>query len=629
MTWTHHRRLRGLGAGLAVASLVAGAFLTAPAYAAPLKPAKPAAPDFGPNVMIFSPSTPLAQIKSSLDALADQQRDAEMSSARKAVFFLPGTYGDATNPLNFEVGYYTEVEGLGASPTDVTINGSIDVYNRCLDNNQTSNCLALVNFWRTLGNLSIQVNKQGADGCRNSGNFWAVSQAVSMRRVQVTGANLTLMDYCSAGPQWASGGFIADSKLPYVVSGSQQQWLTRNSVVDGWSNGVWNQVFSGVTGAPDDAGYPNPPYTTLASTPLSREKPYLYVDDAGKYFVRVPAAKRDTSGVSWANGMTPGRSLPLSSFYIAKPTDSAKTINVALARGLNLLLTPGIYNLDRTIDVKRADTVVLGIGQATLTPTRGQVALQTADVPGVIIAGVTFDAGTKLSPALLRVGKAHPGRPWHHGRSSASNPTTLSDVYFRVGGPHVGRAVTSLEVNSDNVLIDHTWIWRADHGIEGFTGGDDERWATNIGLNGLVVNGDDVTATGLFSEHFQKYSVLWNGERGRTIFFQNELPYDPPTQADWTQPNGTLGYPAYKVATWVKKHSLAGGGVYVFNQNNPSIVTTSGYEVPDTKGVRLHHVITVNLSGPGTILHVVNDTGPTADSSNSGTMQVVVDYPQP
>ncbi len=628
MTPTPHRRLRTLGAGIAVASLIAGTFLTATAYAAPGKP-KPAAPDFGPNVMIVTPSTPLAQIKASLDALADQQRDAEMSSARKAVFFMPGTYGDATNPLNFEVGYYTEVEGLGANPTDVTINGSIDVYNRCLDNNQTSNCLALVNFWRTLGNLSIQVTKQGADGCRNSGNFWAVSQAVSMRRVQVSGANLTLMDYCSAGPQWASGGFIADSKLPFVVSGSQQQWLTRNSVVDGWSNGVWNQVFSGVTGAPDDAGYPNPPYTTLASTPLSREKPYLYVDDAGNYFVRVPAAKRDTSGVSWANGMTPGRSLPLSSFFIAKPSDSAKTINVALARGLNLLLTPGIYNLDRTIDVKRPDTVVLGIGQATLTPTRGQVALQTADVPGVIVAGVTFDAGTKLSPALLRVGKAHPGRPWHHTRSSASNPTTLSDVYFRVGGPHVGRAVTSLEVNSDNVLIDHTWIWRADHGIEGFTGGDDERWATNIGLNGLVVNGDDVTATGLFSEHFQKYSVLWNGERGRTVFFQNELPYDPPTQADWTQPDGTLGYPAYKVAPWVKKHSLAGGGVYVFNQNNPSIVTTSGYEVPDRKGVTLHHVITVNLSGPGTILHVVNDTGPTADSSNSGSMQVVVDYPQP
>ena len=281
MTWTHHRRLRGLSAGLAVASLVAGAFLAAPAHATPLKPAKPMTPDFGPNVMIFSPSTPLAQIKASLDALADQQRDAEMSSARKAVFFLPGTYGDATSPLNFEVGYYTEVEGLGANPTDVTINGSIDVYNRCLADNQTSNCLALVNFWRTLGNLSIQVNKQGADGCRNSGNFWAVSQAVSMRRVQVSGANLTLMDYCSAGPQYASGGFIADSKLPYVVSGSQQQWLTRNSVVDGWSNGVWNQACSGVPGAPDDAGYPNPPYTTLASTPLSREKPYLYVDGSG------------------------------------------------------------------------------------------------------------------------------------------------------------------------------------------------------------------------------------------------------------------------------------------------------------------------------------------------------------
>ena len=90
------------------------------------------------------------------------------------------------------------------------------------------------------------------------------------------------------------------------------------------------------------------------------------------------------------------------------------------------------------------------------------------------------------------------------------NPTTLSDVYFRVGGPHIGKADTALEVNSDNVLIDHTWVWRADHGVEGFT--DTERWNTNTGRYGAVINGDDVTATGLFVEHFQQYNTVWNGD---------------------------------------------------------------------------------------------------------------------
>ena len=105
-----------------------------------------------------------------------------------------------------------------------------------------------------------------------------------MRRVNVTGGNLTLMDYCTAGPQFASGGFIADSKTGFVINGSQQQYIVRNSSVGGWSNGVWNQVFSGVEGAPPEC-FPQTsacgPYTTLAKTPASREKPYLYMDAAG------------------------------------------------------------------------------------------------------------------------------------------------------------------------------------------------------------------------------------------------------------------------------------------------------------------------------------------------------------
>jgi hypothetical protein len=617
---TGHRARRIVAASTAALALVAGALMAAPAYAAPPQQIDPTNPDFGPNVTVFGPSTPLDKIQSTLDDLADQQRDAEMSTARHAVYFLPGQYGTAANPLQFEVGYYTEVAGLGLSPSDVNIRGAAEVYNRCLENNGTSNCLALVNFWRTLANLSVQIDKTGQNGCRQSANFWAVSQAVSLRRVQFSGANVSLMDYCTAGPQFASGGFIADSHLPFTVNGSQQQWLTRNSEVDGWSNGVWNQVFSGVVGAPSEANFPTEPYTTVEKTPVSREKPFLYVGADGKYAVRVPAAETETRGTSWADDATAGRSIPITDFYIAKPGDSVQVINNNLARGKNLLLTPGVYDIAGSIEIKRPDTVVLGMGHATLTAVGGSVPLVVKDVAGAIVAGVTIDAGTTLSPALMRIGKAN----GHSNKAEPNNPVTLNDVYFRVGGPHVGKTTTALEVNSDNVLIDHIWVWRADHGIEGFSG-DTERWNTNTGTTGVIVNGDNVTATGLFVEHFQTYNTLWNGENGRVILYQNELPYDPPTQADWTQPDGTLGYPGYAVAPGVKTHELDGGGVYVFNQNNPSIVTANGFTVPETPGVRLHHIMTVNLSA-GTIEHVVNGVGGQADTTKIGVPQYVTDY---
>ena len=608
------RPSQGIATAVGVA-LAAAVTLTGTAAATPQQADD--GPDLGVNVTVFDPSMPVSEIQAILDATHAAQVDNEMGTDRFAYLFKPGTYGTAETPLQIKVGYYTELAGLGASPTDVVINGKVEVYNRCL---KPTNCVALVNFWRTLSNLSINVNAAGQDGCRATANFWAVSQAASMRRVAVSGNTLSLMDYCTAGPQFASGGFIADSRLPNTLNGSQQQWLTRNSEIGGWTNGVWNQVFSGVVGAPDDAGFPSPPYTTLDTTPVSREKPYLFVDEQGDFNVRVPAARTNTSGITWAAGLTPGRTLPISDFFVAKPSDSVRVINDQLAGGKHLLLTPGVYDIGRSIKIKRPDTVVLGLGHATLTAVNGSTPLDVADVPGVIVAGVTVDAGTEESPVLLRVGSGH-----GTSEGSAHNPTTLSDVYFRVGGPHVGKARIALQVNSDHVLIDHTWVWRADHGVE-FTD-DTERWNTNIGRNGAVVNGDHVTANGLFVEHFQQYNTVWNGDDGTTILYQNELPYDPPTQADWM--NGAVeGWAGYKVGDGVRTHTLNGGGVYVFNRNDPSIHTENGFEVPNTPGVRLHHVMTVNL-GAGTIDHVVNGVGDAADTTRVGAPVYVVDYPAP
>jgi len=631
------RRRGGWAAALALAVVVATA---GQAHAATIQAAPSPDRAFGPNVTIFDPSMPVSEIQAKFDAVWAAQRDNEMGSDRYALYFKPGTYGTAEQPLQVKVGYYTEVAGLGALPSDVQINGKIESLNRCFDaDGQPAaypggpgiSCFALNNFWRTLANLTINVNGAGQDGCAASSNFWTVSQAVSLRRVEVKGGNLSLMDYCSAGPQYASGGYIGDSRAGVVINGSQQQWITRNSEVGVWTNAVWNQVFSGVVGAPDDSTFPNPPYTTLETTPLSREKPFLFVDATGTYQVRVPSAEADSRGISWGDGQTAGRTIPLSDFYVARPGDSVQVINNQLARGRNLLLTPGVYDIARSIEVKRADTVVLGMGQATLTAVNGSTPLAIADRQGVIVAGVTIDAGTVESPVLLQVGKPNGNNGTN--TSDATNPATLSDVYFRVGGPHIGKADVTMEVNSDNVLIDHTWVWRADHGVEGFTGGnfgnlgDNQRWATNIGRTGLVVNGDDVTATGLFVEHFQQHNTVWNGERGRVVLYQCELAYDPPTQADWTTPDGTLGWAGYKVADSVRTHRLWGGGVYVYNRNNPDIVTENGFEVPRTAGVQVTHVLTVNLDRYGTIRHVINGVGAPVDSSNTGQPSYVASYP--
>ncbi len=628
-------RTRTVLAVLATAALGLG--LAAPATAGGGGHGNPgaAAPDLGPGVVLVDPTMTTAQIQAAFDDVHTRQVDAEMGTDRYAFLFLPGEYGTPDEPLHLKVGYSTEVAGLGQQPGDVVVHGTVETYNRCLsDDPENPNCIALVNFWRTLANLTLDISTVGQDDCRATANFWAVSQASSVRRLDVRADEgdppFSLMDYCTAGPQYASGGFIADSRFGEVVNGSQQQWLTRNSVVTSWSNAVWNQVFAGVEGAPDDAAFPDPPYTTLDTTPVSREKPYLFVDGRGRWQVRVPAAREGTRGISWADGVTPGRTVPLRDFYVASPSDTARTIDAQLARGKHLLLTPGVYDVDRSLQVRHRGQVVLGMGHATLTAQRGATPLVVHDVAGAVVAGVTVDAGETESRTLMQVGT--PGRGHghaRHDRGRAKDPITLHDVYFRVGGPHVGKVDTALRIDADDVLVDHTWVWRADHGVEDFEGGflgDDERWTTNVGRTGVVVTGDDVTATGLFVEHFQQHNTLWQGERGRVVLYQNELPYDPPSQAEWTTPDGTLGWAGYTVADDVRRHELWGGGVYVYHRNDPTIVTENGFQVPRRPGVRLEHVMTVHL-GAGTVRHVVNGVGAQVDDTTTGVPSFVTAYP--
>ncbi|MBX9421064.1 discoidin domain-containing protein [Streptomyces lateritius] len=552
-------------------------------------PTLPGGGDLGPNVHVFDPSTPGIQTK--LDQVFQQQESAQFGSGRHAFLFKPGTY----NNLNAQIGFYTQIAGLGLRPGDTTINGDVTVDAGWFNGNATQN------FWRGAEGLTLNPV--------NGTNRWAVSQASSFRRMHVKGG----LNLAPNGYGWASGGYIADSKIDGQVGNySQQQWYTRDSSIGGWSNSVWNQTFSGVQGAPANA-FPEPRYTTLDTTPISREKPYLYLD-GNEYKVFAPAKRVNARGTSWANGTPQGESIPLNQFYVVKPGTTAATINQALDQGLHLLFTPGVYHVDQTINVNRANTIVLGLGLATIIPDNGVTAMRVADVDGVRLAGFLIDAGPVNSPTLLEIG------PQGAGADHAANPTTVQDVYIRIGGAGAGKATTSMVVNSDDAIVDHTWVWRADHG-EGWG------WETNRADYGVRVNGDDVLATGLFVEHFNKYDVEWYGERGRTIFYQNEKAYDAPNQAA-IQNGTTKGYAAYRVDDSVNTHEAWGLGSYCNYNVDPTIVQDHGFKAPVKPGVKFHSLLVVSLGGMGHYNHVINDTGASTIPAGTSTVpSTVVSFP--
>ena len=570
---------------LSAISVSAGSVPAAGAVVAPT-----ATPDFGPNVTVFDPSMPASAIQSKLTSVFNAQQTAQFGTGRFALLFKPGTYNVDAN-----VGFYEQVSGLGLLPGQVIINGQVHVEADWARGNAT------LNFWRDAENLTI--NPPGGT------DTWAVSQADPLRRVQVNG-NLKLDD-----GGFSSGGFLADSRVTgQVQSGSQQQWLSRNDQIGSWTGRNWNMVFSGVQGAPAATSFPNPPYTAVAQTPVIAEKPFMYVDNAGAFNVFVPALRTSSTGTSWAGGNPAGTSLPISQFYIVKPGDTASTINAQLAAGKNLLVTPGIYHLNQTLNVTRADTVVLGLGVATFVPDSGVTAISVGDVNGVKIAGLLIDAGTTNSPMLMQVG------PSGSSAGHSADPTVLSDVHFRIGGATVGRASQSLVINSNNVITDDNWLWRADHGNGGTVG-----WTTNTAANGLVVNGNNVTAYGLFAEHYQQYQTQWNGNGGKLIFYQSEMPYDPPNQAAYLN-GATKGWASYKVGNSVTSHEAWGVGVYCFFNVNPSVSNAHAIEVPANVNVRFHDMVTVMLgSNAGTITHIVNNTGAAAGPGH--TVQDLVSFP--
>ena len=536
------------------------------------------APDFGPNVLIFDPSN--QNIQAQTDPISKGQvnegRD-QFNSNRYAFLFKPGNYGN----LDIPVGYYMQILGLGQTPDAVVFTGK--------GPHSSQYGMITQTFWRSVENFSVN---------NSSEYYWGVSQGADMRRIDVPGNKLSIF---SGG--FASGGFTADCKINGVVGAyGQQQWMSRNSEFGSWDGGAWSIVFVGVPhmdkliAHKKDALQPIkwPIDTGVEKTPLMAEKPYLYIDASGHYFVKVPALQKDTVGITWAGGATPGKSIPIDQFYLARAdkgrTDTAATINAALAAGKNVILCPGIYHLEDSIKVTRADTVVLGIGYPTLIPDKGVPAMKIANVNGVKVGTLLLQASTTDCPTMLQVGD--PGDT----ADRSADPTIIYDIFARVGGAGNGAADCMVTINSNNVIGDNAWLWRADHGAG-------NGWNDSKNKNGLIVNGNNVIYYALAVEHTQEYQTIWNGNGGHVYFYQSEMPYDVPV--------GVKAWASYKVAPNVTSHEAYGVGVYSFNHAGNPAVADNAFEAPSAPGVKFTH-LTLFKAGAGGIQHTINGAGPSA-----------------
>jgi hypothetical protein len=154
-----------------------------------------------------------------------------------------------------------------------------------------------------------------------------------------------------------------------------------------WDGGGWNMVLVGNTNPPSahcgTSG--GSPFTIVENTPSIAEKPYIIKTDSG-YSLMVPKLEQNKKGTTpnWENAYE----VPFSQIYVASDTDSAATINSKLDQGLHIVLQPGIYNLEDSLYVKNHDTIIFGMGMATLIPTTGKQAIVVGKLEGVKIAGI-------------------------------------------------------------------------------------------------------------------------------------------------------------------------------------------------------------------------------------------------
>jgi hypothetical protein len=300
---------------------------------------QPNPPVFPESVVVFAPDD--ANITERMEersrVLNDRAR-GHFSSERLAFLFKPGRY----DGVEAKIGYYTSVSGLGTSPDDVVFAGARGIYVDAMDPQQAG---SLDTFWRSGDNFRHEAS---------TGFRWAVSQAAPLRRIHAA-RDLELFDP-TARVNYASGGYLGDSIVEgNLVLGSQQQWISRNVDLRGaTTGGAWSNVYVGCAGAvpePSAAGA-EPRVSIVDQAPVVAAKPYLVIDEAtGKFSLRVPLVAKDVVGAALDS---PYREIPFESVFVADAArHGARHINEALSRGLDVVLAPGIFQLDDSIRMSR------------------------------------------------------------------------------------------------------------------------------------------------------------------------------------------------------------------------------------------------------------------------------------
>lgn len=577
---------------------------------------EPNPPNWGAQVQVFSPGDDPTVIQAAIDdswhknggQVATGEPTSRYSPYRFAFMFKPGTY-----EVDAPMGYYVHVLGIGAIPDEVVFEKSTGPHVPC--NNQLPQPGQLVTFWRM------------AERFKRVGDLdWFVSQAAPLRDLHITG-DLNLHKAGSHG----SGGYTANTHIEgNMHGGDQQQWFTRNCYIGGDFTGIaYNAVFVGVVsqgnapyllGSSCQRNGSSHQYVVVPETPLIAEKPFISVDpnDDSKFNLNVPEAKTNSVGPYWS---TSGTVIPFEHVYVTSAHDTASIINAKLQAGRHVVISPGIYILNEPLRVVHDDQVLLCLGLSTLLAARGNAAIEVAaGIGGVRIGGCILEAGVVTSRTLFQWGK--------QGEASSGKPSYIYDIFTRIGGPsfqgYKGNAASaniSVQIDADDVVADHLWLWRGDHYLNEEESTDasdpDEIGITKLGelhnANGLVVTGDRVRVYNLAVEHAVEDQVVWSGEDGEVYFFQCELPYD--VNAAWSG----AGYVSYRVTENVQRHTAYGIGAYAYFNAFSAFMETA-FRVPQAVLPTIYYPFIVKLweadsamnEGGSGIKAVINGQGPGA-----------------
>ena len=567
-----------------------------------------------------------------MDDMVDRIK-GHFTEDRVAVLFRPGTYHD----INFPVGYWTQVLGLGATPDDVSFTGNLGVYAlpANTDNHEVG---SLDTFWRSAENFvsnttfiqhpdnpavyAVPVGSSPADlraqtkfypigeKDREQGMLWAVSQAAPLRRIKVKNLHLAL------GDNWASGGFAGNIDVEgFLNFGGQQQYIIRNGKIGGHNEaGAWSSVFVGS----DHNGWAQGGPTVISNeekTDLQIEKPFIFVED-DVVFLGIPKVRRKTSGFDHSK-LSDDEKVAIDNIKHVRvfgPSDtSCGNIQRAADRGLHIILTPGIYHFDKTLEISTDNQVILGIGLPTIVAPGADPCIHvSSSSSGVRISGLTLEA-TVLpkwdysGSSLLDWGEHHSNKG-----NTPDNPGAIHDLFSFVGGRNVDREVkveTMVRIYSNNVVGDNIWLWRADHtqladGEKANKPELSEYHLTTFGEcmcdTGVLVHGTNVTFYGLAVEHTYKDMVKWHGANGKVNFYQSELPYD----VSAAQYKDVVGYRVHKSA---RGHHAKGAGVYSYFRDHKDVEVLSA--IMDHSNSKFENSFTVMLNGHYGIKSVINGKG--------------------